>query len=44
MDDPHFSYITKLKKKTLPYPPIRMDFFFKDYCDIDKVEIIQKII
>jgi hypothetical protein len=43
MDDPHFSYITKLKKKNpaLP-PPSGWISFFKDYCDIDKVGIIQK--
>jgi hypothetical protein len=40
MDDPHFSYITKVKKKTLPSGWIS----FKLYCDIDKVGIIQKII
>jgi hypothetical protein len=43
MDDPHFSSITKLKKKTLPYPHSGW-VSFKDYCDIDKVGIIQKII
>jgi hypothetical protein len=43
MDDLHFSYITKLKKKNPALPPSGW-IFLRLYCDIDKVGIIQKII